>query len=91
MPSPLPLTHLAILLNNIKHSSWAYENEFRCVMSTNSPGMPYIDAKAKELFVGLNCKPSHRKRLLGIGEKLGIPVHSMTFDELSSDYQLSVD
>ena len=81
---------LASLLCNVKHSSWSYENEYRCTEGATAPGIPFIDAKAKKIYVGLHCKDEHIKRLREIGRALGIPVYKMTFDECSEGYQLSV-
>lgn len=85
----LPMVYLMMTLSSIKHVSWSYEREFRCLASTQSPGMPYINAKAAAIYIGLNCKKENVKRLYQIGGKLGVPVYQMRFDELSPDYQLS--
>ena len=85
----LPMVYLVMVLSSLKHSSWSYEREFRCLASTRSPGMPYIYAKASEIYIGINCKKENVDRLYQIGEKLGVPVYQMRFDEMSPDYQLS--
>ena len=85
------IVFLASLLCNVKQSSWSYENEYRCTEGATAPGIPFVDAKAKEIFVGLHCKEEHVKRLREIGGVLGIPVYKMAFNECSAGYQLSVE
>lgn len=41
------------------------------VMRTYAPEIPYADAK--ELSIGLNCKPPHRKSLLDMENNLASP------------------
>jgi len=84
----LSLIFVTILLNNIKHSSWSYENEFRCTMGFNAEGMPYTPAVPKEIFIGMKCTPTYEERIVKIAKKLKTPVYKMKFDELSSDYNL---
>lgn len=87
----LSVVFLASLLCNVKQSSWSYEKEYRCTEGATAPGMPFVDAKPKEIFVGLHCEEKHIKRLREIGEVLEIPVYKMAFDECSEGYQLSVE
>lgn len=87
----LSVVFLACLLCNVKQSSWSYENEYRCSEGATAPGIPFVAAKAKEIYVGLHCKEEHIKRLREIGEVLEIPVYKMAFDECSEGYQLSVE
>lgn len=85
----LTLIYLSCLLCNIKHISWSYENEFRCIAGVNAPGMPFVNAKAKAIFVGSRCEKENVKCLFEIGKTLGIPVYQMEFDEIAEEYQLS--
>ncbi len=87
----LSIVYLACLLCNIKHSSWSYEQEFRCSAGTNAAGMPFVDAKAKEIFIGIHCSPEHAKRLRKTGNDLSIPVHQMVFDETTETYQMKIE
>jgi hypothetical protein len=80
--------YASVLLNNLKHSSWSYENEFRCTVAANTAGVPYIKANPKEIYVGMNCSDDNTHHLLTIGNQLGIPVYKMYFDECSSEYEL---
>ena len=43
------LIYLPQLLYNIKHSSWSYEKEYRCIIASTANGMPFIDAKPKAI------------------------------------------
>lgn len=62
----LTIVFMASLLCNIKHTSWSYEQEFRCTTGATAKGMPYIDAKPKEIFIGMNCATLHAERLIEI-------------------------
>ena len=84
----LSLVFLSSYFCNIKHSSWSYENEFRCTTGANAKGMPYVVAKPKEIYIGLNCSESNIEKLIKIGKTLKIPVYKMFFDELSESFDL---
>lgn len=88
--SDLSIIYIPLLLSNIKHVSWNYEKEYRCTMASNAPGSPYVAANPKEIFVGLKCSDKNAMKLQEIGDKLGIPVHRMEFDEISPSYKLSI-
>lgn len=84
------IIYMALLLYNLKHSSWSYEKEFRCTTASNVDGMPFIEAKPKEIYIGLNCAPFHAQRLIEIGHSWQIPVYQMCFEECSETYELTV-
>ncbi len=84
----LSIIFVSSLLCNIKHTSWNYEQEFRCTTGAIAKGMPFIEAKPKEIFIGMNCDPFHAKRLLEIAGSWNIPVYKMKFDECSETYAL---
>lgn len=84
----LTIIYMALLLCNIKHTSWNYEQEFRCTTGAIAKGMPYIEAKPKEIFIGMNCAPFHAKRLSEISYSWNIPVYKMEFDDCSEIYAL---
>ena len=84
----LTIIFVACLLCNIKHTSWSYEQEFRCTAGTIAKGMPFMEAKPKEIFIGMKCTPFHTKRLLEIADFWNIPVYKMEFDECSESYAL---
>lgn len=90
MLDDLSIVYIDSLLCNIKHTSWSYENEFRCTMGADSKGMPYVDAKPKEIYIGLKCAEEHATRLINIANTLKVPVHKMVFDECSSLYDLTI-
>lgn len=79
---------LISLFGNLKHISWSYENEFRCTIGATAPNAPYVSACPNAIYVGLNCLPTYKDRLIRIAEILHIPIYQMIFDELSSDYNL---
>ncbi|MBQ3211071.1 MAG: DUF2971 domain-containing protein [Oscillospiraceae bacterium] len=79
---------MASLLCNLKHSSWSYEHEFRCTTGALAEGMPYIEAKPKEIYIGMNCLKIHETRLLEIADSWKIPVYKMIFGECSRGYSL---
>lgn len=84
----LMLIFMALLLCNVKHTSWSYEKEFRCTAGAIAPGMPFIDAKPKEIYIGMHCDPNHVQRLKEIGNSWNVPVYQMVFDERSETYCL---
>ena len=87
----ISLVYVAQFLCNIKHTTWQYEQEFRCTNSANAKGMPYIDATPKAIYVGMNCTEEHRNKLISIARNLLIPIYQMKLDELSENYSLEED
>lgn len=85
----LSVIFMALLLCNLKHISWSYEKEFRCTTAANAAGMPFLEAQPKEIYVGMQCKPAHEKRLKDIASTLSIPIYKMTFDERCETYKLN--
>lgn len=85
----LSLVYMISLFTNIKHASWSYENEFRCTIGISDEISPYINAYPKELYVGMKCNKTYKDKLISIGKELDIPVYQMTYDELSSDFNLT--
>lgn len=85
----LTIVFMACLLCNLKHISWSYEREFRCTTGAIAEGMPYIDARPREIFIGINCAPSHAERLVEIASSWKIPVYQMEFSECSDHYALT--
>ena len=57
-------------------------------MGANAKGMPYASAIPKEIYIGMNCLPSYKDRIIKIGSELQIPVYQMIFDEFNSDFNL---
>lgn len=85
------IVYTSVLLNNVKHSSWKYENEFRCTIPSNPKGSPYIKANPKEIYIGISCNDDNAKRLLTIGKHLNVPVYRMIFEECNPEYKLSIN
>lgn len=78
----------SLFFSNLKHITWNYENEFRCTTASNAKGMPYIDGKPKEIYIGMNCSPVHEERLQKIAQAQNIPIYKMEFDDLNEHYDL---
>ncbi len=83
----LSIVYISSLLCNIKHSSWAYEKEFRCTMGAD---MSYIKAKPHAIYAGMKCSKDNLMRLKQIACTLKVPVYQMYFNELSETYELSI-
>lgn len=75
----------------IKHKSWSYENEIRCIMAQNAPGSPYINAKPSAIYIGMNCNELKKKELFDIAYELNIPLYQMVFDSKSDKYELTLE
>lgn len=84
------IIYATLLLNNVKHSSWSYENEFRCTLASNSTGVPFIEATPKEIYIGMKCSEKDTNQLKTIGNQLNIPVYKMYFDDYSHEYRLKL-
>ena len=84
----LSLIYMTTYFCNIKHISWSYENEFRCTTAANAPGMPYILATPKEIYIGKNCTNTYVDRIIKIAKELQVPVYQMAFDDLNSEFNL---
>ena len=91
MIDDLSMVYMTLLLCNLKHVSWSYENEFRCTTDTIAKEIPYIGANPKEIFIGMKCSPEHSKQLTEIAVTLNIPVHRMAFDECSTEFDLTTN
>ena len=57
-------------------------------MGATAPGMPYVPAKPKEIYIGKNCLQTYKDRLVKIAKTLHIPIYQMTFDEFSENFNL---
>ncbi len=84
------LIYISTYLSNIKHISWQYEKEFRCMMGATAKGMPYVKAVPKAIYIGMRCMQTYEERLRKIGALLQIPVHKMSFDDCSEEFNLKV-
>lgn len=90
--------HMAI----IKHKSWEYEKEYRLLfpriitekalkVSNNGValGNNVIGIEIDEIYIGMSCSDEHKANLIQIGNKLGICVNEMYFEETSKEFELS--
>jgi len=85
----LSLIFMVAFFSNIKHETWSYEKEYRCVTGAIAKGMPFFTAVPKEIYIGMNCSQVYVDRLVKIAEELQVPVFKMIFDEYSTNYNLS--
>ena len=89
--SDYSIVYIMTYMYNVKHTSWQYENEFRCTTAANAKGMPYIDAAPKAIYIGMNCTEDNRNKLINIAETLSIPIYQMRFNDLSESYTLRAE
>ncbi|TGA96344.1 DUF2971 domain-containing protein [Sporolactobacillus shoreae] len=85
----LSLIFMIAFFSNIKHKTWSYEKEFRCVTGGTAKDTSFFTAIPMEIYIGINCSPLHVKRLVEIAEQLKIPAYKMRFDKYSTNYDLS--
>ncbi|MBI6874648.1 hypothetical protein [Clostridium aciditolerans] len=74
----------------LKHLSWSYENELRCVASSNFSRMPYLDAVPSAIYIGAKCSEINKKYLFDIAYQLDISIYQMFFNEYSLRYELEL-
>ena len=68
-----------------KHSSWKHEAECRIIVA-NRHDFPAV---ASRIYIGLNCKEEHRRKLIEIGRTIEFcEVYQMTIDENSERFEL---
>ena len=85
----LSLIFLTTYFCNIKHTSWSYENEFRCTIGNSTQIPSYMPAQPKEIYIGKNCKQTYIDKLTNIAKKLHIPIFKMYFDDLNNEFNLT--
>lgn len=85
----LSLIFMVSFFSNIKHETWSYEKEYRCVTGANAKGMPFLTATPKEVYIGMNCSQVYVDRLVKVAEEIQIPAFKMILDEYSTNYNLS--
>jgi hypothetical protein len=86
----LSLVYMASFFCNIKHSSWSYENEFRCTIGAGEESMSFVSAIPKEIYIGMNCLPTYEDKIIKIANTLQIPVYKMIFEEYNPIFNLTV-
>lgn len=82
------LIYLPQLLYNIKHSSWSYEKEYRCIIASTANGMPFIDAKPKAIYIGRDCSDKNADCLFDIADEHEVKIYKMGFDDCVDSYEL---
>ena len=85
----LSLVYIISLLSNIKHTSWSYENEFRCTAGALAENSTFMPASPKEIYIGKNCSNANAKKLTSIATKLNTPIYKMSFNDYNTNYNLT--
>lgn len=85
----LTMIWMSIYFSCIKHKSWSYEKEIRCIVSKTSTS--YMDAKPSAIYMGINCNDFRKKELFDIAYEFDIPLYQLTFNEKSYNYDLSLN
>lgn len=86
----LSIIYITILLSNLKHTSWEYENEFRCLFGQNDNNL-YCDAYPKAIYIGMKCVSENEKKLIDVAKKYSIPVYKMKYVEESTGFVLKYE
>lgn len=90
-PESQPLAVIIMMLYNIKHSSWSFEQEYRLSVPSNMPELPELPIKPSKLYIGLNCPKVYSDRLREIGKALDIQVYKMKYYGHSISFNLVAD
>lgn len=75
-------------LQNIKHSSWQYEQEYRCSAGKTSIGMPFIKAIPSGIYAGEKCSIVNLERLCNIARHLCVPLYRLEFKGHNNNFQM---
>ena len=73
---------------NLKHSSWSYEQEYRCTIGEKREGEPYLSAIPKAIYIGAKCEQQNVIKLINIAKELSIQAYMMILDDVSEEYAL---
>ena len=82
------LIYLPQLLYNLKHTSWSYEKEYRCIIASNTKGMPFIDANPKAIYIGRDCSDKNADCLFDIADEHEAKIYKMDFNNYLDNYEL---
>ena len=79
-----------------KSSDWAYEHEWRLMVSHNWPNLVgaesmHIPYPASAIYLGERISSENKKRLKEIAERKSIPVYQMYINPLGIKYQMEID
>lgn len=93
LSSSLPDMLLKTKLSLHKAEMWAYEKEWRMILSheyPNSFGEPIIHfiAKAAGIYLGAKMRPEYRQQLINIATQKAIPIYEMVIDHASKEYEM---
>ena len=83
----LIMVHIIIFLACLKHNSWSYEHELRCITAGQASWVPFMEAYPSEIFVGNKCKKEDIEKLKGIADVLDIPIYRMEYENESTSYE----
>lgn len=71
------LRDMLYLLNNCKHKSWEYENEYRCLypiidgeMKGQNVSNATIGVEPVEIYIGINCSDENKERLIQLAHNV---------------------
>ncbi|MDD4760864.1 MAG: DUF2971 domain-containing protein [Bacteroidaceae bacterium] len=87
----LSLIFMESFFCNIKHETWSYEKEYRCIVGATAKGMPFLPASPQEIYIGMNCSQTYVDKLIRIADELQIPAFRMIFNEYDNDFNLSLE
>ncbi len=77
--------------SNLKHISWKYENEFRCMIGKKSSEDNLLSAKPSAIYIGINCSEDNKKELIRISKKNNFEIHQMVEKKNMMDFNLQYD
>lgn len=83
----LILVHVIIFLACLKHKSWSYEHELRCITSVQAPWVPFMEAIPSEIYIGNKCSDDNVGKLKIMAAVLDIPIYKMKFENESISYE----
>jgi hypothetical protein len=83
----LILVHIIVFLACLKHKSWSYEHELRCITAVQAPWVPFMEANPSGIYIGNKCKDKDIEMMKGISDVLDIPIYQMEFDNESTSYE----
>jgi hypothetical protein len=86
----LSLIFMGSFFCNIKHETWSYEKEYRCIAGATAKGMQLFPASLKEIYIGMNCSQTYVDKLIRIANKLQIPAFRTVFNEYDTDFNFSL-
>ncbi len=74
------IRYFLMIIQNMKHSSWSHEQEYRIVMPSNvAKTIPnsLLGVEIQDITVGLKCSSENIKRIYEISKNLNIPCYKL--------------